>query len=145
MGLSVWSVLVSAAVEDKTSSLHSSDSIIRNRFRIAESDSGIAMDSNRNITGTLNFFSDARKPDSSKRLVLRLRGTQVHGGGVEKNEGSTFQGSGGDKAHAVSRPFSRNLIPREQFIRKRTCFRNWVDKDKPRPDFGSNLKNDGFF
>ena len=79
------------------------------------------------------------------RLVFRLRGTQVHGGGVEKNKGSTFHGSGGDKAYAVSSPFSRNLIPKEQFIRKRTRFRNWVDKGEPRSDFSSNLKNDGFF
>ena len=46
----------SSSIEDNTSSLHSGDSIIRNRFRIAEGNSGIALDSNRNITGTLNLL-----------------------------------------------------------------------------------------
>ena len=54
--ISMVSAGLRSSVEDKTSSLHSGDSMIRNRFRIAESDSGIALDSNRNITGTLNLL-----------------------------------------------------------------------------------------
>ena len=136
------------SVKDEVAVLDNEMTLLRDNVRVTEDNGRGAINVSRYITSLTDLgkvHKGTRQPNSPKRIMLRFRCSKMHGRSIEENKSSMIRRSGRYEANAVSGVSMCRKIARQKLVRKRKGFRNGVDKEKSRPDFSSDLKNDSFF
>ena len=135
------------SVKDEISILKDLAAFLWDNVRIAEDNSRNAIDKGRYIASSTylsQVHKGTRKPNTLKGIMLRVRCSKMHGGGIEEDKDSIVRSSGRDQADTVSGGNMGRSTAKEKLIREGESFSNRMDKEESGSDFGSNLKDNSF-